>query len=525
MGKGCVLKALIVLAFVLVLCTAGCYDGPKWEMGSRETDSHQGEAFYRTTGMNFVVEEAEAENAVTQMTIEQTRITDLTDAFDVILSGATKEFIAGYLIDRSFLMWLNAKYGDEVILNTAYCILDQAMDVDKWYELTGSSIHVLWLRYCQDTGFQNYQLNEVYWNECQSAKEIVISFTGDFNFAEDWYTTEYMQRQPNGIYDCFSEDLLEEMNASDILLMNNEFVYSDRGTALSGKAYTFRANPERVDLLDVFGTDIVSLANNHVFDYGEIGLFDTMDYLEQAGIPYLGAGRNEKEASKIVYFVANGRKIAIVSATEIERSAKYTREATETECGVLKTLKPEKFVRMMEQAEKTSDYVIAVVHWGTEGSLDSDASQRRLAEKFVAAGADAVIGGHPHRLQGAEFIGKVPVAYSLGNFWFSDGTLYTTLAQIVISADGDLRLKYLPCIQKDLKTSLITESGEKDEFYQYLAAISEDIGIDREGNVYNKYAADYPKERVRYDSDKSSTLIRGMTDNEGYAIDIVGNRK
>lgn len=86
-----------------------------------------------------------------------------------------------------------------------------------------------------------------------------------------------------------------------------------------------------VQLLSEFGADIVSLANNHTYDYGEIGLLDTMSYLNEAGIPYVGAGKNIDEASKIVYYVVNGRKVAIISATQIERTTRYTKAATEEE--------------------------------------------------------------------------------------------------------------------------------------------------------------------------------------------------
>lgn len=95
----------------------------------------------------------------------------------------------------------------------------------------------------------------------------------------------------------------------------------------------------------------------------------------------------------------NGRKVAFVSATQIERSKQYTKAATETEPGVLKALHPEKFLKIVEEAAQNSDYVIAEVHWGTEGMLYPDQSQRHLAEQIAQAGADVIIGGHPHRLQ------------------------------------------------------------------------------------------------------------------------------
>ncbi|MCI5873953.1 MAG: CapA family protein [Clostridiales bacterium] len=510
MGKGCVSKALIVLVFAMSLCLSVRYGS------SIET---YGETVYEM--------ETESEPAVTQIAEEPTYVTDLTEAFDVILNGATKEFIAGYAVDESFLMWLDAQYGDEVILQLAYSVLDHDMNPEIWYKETGNSMHALWLRFCRDSGFQNYQLDNVYWQEAASPDEVVIGFTGDINFAEGWYTTEAMRNRQNGIEDCFSKDLLQTMQASDILIMNNEFVYMEAGRseAVPGKAYAFRAEPDAVELLDVFGADAVTLANNHVYDYGETGLLDTMRYLAEEGIPYVGAGADIDEASKILYYVANGRKIAIVAASQIERTFQYTREATRTEAGVLKTLNPDRFLRVIEKADANSDYVIVVPHWGTEGTLYPDTSQRMLAERFVQAGADVIIGSHPHRLQGVGYVENVPVVYSLGNFWFSDGTLYTTVAQVVIQTDGEIRVRFLPCEQRDMVTSLLVEQEEKDSFYHYLAAISMRVGIDADGNVYDKGAIEYPAMGIIYDSDISTTDILGVTDNEGNAIDIVGNRK
>lgn len=375
----------------------------------------------QTEEIDITDTEQEAMENVDAAIIEETAvITDLTAAFDVILQGAEKEYIKGYPLDDTFLMWLVARYGDDVVLELAYSIIDQEMNDAKWYEVTGNSIHVLWTEYCRDMSFQTDSLKNTYWLDCESENETVISFTGDFNFAEDWCTTEKMEAQPNGIYDCFSSDLLQLMQESDLMVMNNEFVYSSRGAALPGKAYTFRASEDKVELLSAFGVDLVTLANNHTYDYGEDALLDTMRLLNEKGITYVGAGKDLDEASKIVYYIANGRKIAIVSASEIERSTKYTKEATENSAGVLKTLQPEKFVKVISEADKNSDYVIAVAHWGTEGNLYADSSQVRMAQLFAEAGADAIIGGHPHRLQGAAFISDVPVAYSLGNFWFSE---------------------------------------------------------------------------------------------------------
>lgn len=395
-------------------------------------------------------------------------IEDIDWAYEEILEHSTKEFIGHHLIDDAFLAWVSSEYGNECIIEIAEELKSGNIDKNLWYDKTGSSIYVLWLLYCQEIGFQQYQLENVTWQECASEDEITLAFTGDVNFAEDYVTTKHMDSCEDGIYDCFSEDLLEVMNGVDVMMVNNEFTYSTRGTALAGKAYTFRANPSRVDLLDVLGTDIVNIANNHVYDFGPDALIDTIDTLDQAGIPHVGAGANLEEASKPYYFVCNGRKIAIVAATQIERTLNYTKEATEDAPGVLKTLEPDKFVEVIKKAGKNSDYVIAVVHWGTEGDSNYGRDQYNLARAFVDAGADAIIGGHTHCLQGFEFMDGIPLVYSLGNFWFSSSLQDTGLAKVTIDKEGELTLSFIPCVQKDTRTYLVTEEEEKQRIWNFM---------------------------------------------------------
>lgn len=392
----------------------------------------------------------------------------MDDAYQVILANCTSEFIGYYPVDEAFLGWLNGEYGDECILSLAEEVCEKKPDVDIWYDLTGSSIHVLWPVYCSQTGFSQYGGENVEWKVCASMSEITLEFTGDVNFAEGYVTTKHMDKCPGGIYDCFSPELLEEMNSADIMMVNNEFTYSKRGTAIQGKAYTFRADPSRVENMKVFGTDIVNLANNHVYDYGPEALLDTIDTLDKAGIPHVGAGANIKEASKPYYFVCNGRKIAIVSATQIERSYNYTKEATETTPGVLKSLDPSKFVEVIREAKKSSDYVIVNIHWGTEGDSNFGRDQKNLAVAFARAGADVIIGGHTHCLQGFDFVEGVPVIYSLGNFWFSSSTQDTGLAKVTISETGELTLGFIPCIQQGTTTSLVTDDAQRQRILDFM---------------------------------------------------------
>ncbi len=473
-------SCFITIVWMVLLTMTACGNSVSQQelAANAETDSQN----TRTEQEHMEAGNELAEAPQTQKDVQKVNLT-VGDAYAGILNGCTREFIGGYLVDEAFLSWVTGNFGEETIFSLLDAVENGQMDSELWYQLTGNSIHVLWNMYCRDTGFQEYCLEDVYWKECQSQEQIVLDFTGDINFSENWSTTIYLDKQVDGLYDCLSDALLTEMNQADIMAVNNEFTYSRRGTPLEGKAYTFRADPDRVYLLEIMGADIVSLANNHAYDYGADALLDTMETLTLAGIPYVGAGANLEEAMKPSYFIANGRKIAIVAATQIERSYTYTKEATETEPGVLKTLNPDKFVQVIEAAGENADYVIVYVHWGTEQNPNYEQEQVDLADTYIAAGADAIIGSHTHCLQGTEYRYGVPIIYSLGNFWFNSNKLDTGIAQLVIHKDGSMDFRFLPCVQKKNETYLVEDEEEKQRILDYMESISYGVSIDEEGYI------------------------------------------
>lgn len=421
---------------------------------------------------------------------QRIEIVDLTDAWDTILNNSTNAFIGGHPIDETFLGMVTADYGNDVIEEIASYANFETPEI--WYQLTGKSIHVLWYEYCDMTGMQQYSYDKTYVLDKQTDGDIVIDFTGDVSFADGIATTDFMDHQMNGIYDCFSEDLLDEMQSADILMINNEFAYTDRGTALAGKAYTFRANPSRVALMSDLGADIVSVANNHVYDYDEIGLLDTLNTLSLAEMPYVGAGVNLEEAKKPAYFIIGGRKIAIVAATQIERTLNYTKEATGVEPGVMKCLHPEAFCETIREAKANADFVFVFPHWGTEGNANYGADQVALARAFVEAGADAIIGGHTHCLQTVEYMDDVPIFYSLGNYWFSTtgnmpATYDTGLAQIHITPEGEIESYFIPCqFDAGVTSELNSEDIAYSNIIDSLNGLSLTAHIDEAGHISKK---------------------------------------
>jgi len=324
---------------------------------------------------------------------------------------------------------------------------------------------------------------QVYVREPHKEGKITLSFAGDISFAEGYANMGYYHSNGNDITKCIAPEVIARMDAADIMMVNNEFTYSSRGEPLSGKTFTFRAKPEAAGNLSVLSADIVSLANNHVYDYGETALLDTLNTLEQYGIPYVGAGRNLEEAKEIVYFRAGDMKIAYVSATQVERSYVYTKEASETAPGVLRTYDPARFLEVIKKAEETSDFVVVYVHWGTEGASQFEADQQSLGHQYIDAGADLVIGDHPHCLQGVEYYKGVPIFYSLGNFWFNSKTRDTGLVEADISKEGVAELRFIPCLQKGCRTTLVTEEGERQRVFHFLQGISANAVIDSNGVI------------------------------------------
>lgn len=317
------------------------------------------------------------------------------------------------------------------------------------------------------------------------AYDFTVCFAGDINLDEEWATTQYLNKCSDGIYDCISPELIQEMRDADVMCLNNEFTYSDRGTPLEGKAYTFRAKPERVHVLEELGVDIVKLANNHVYDYGAEALLDTFSTLEHAGIPYIGAGRTHEEAMQPYYFELDGKKVAFVAASRAEKN-KMTPQATDSEPGILRCYDTALFKQVIAQARANADFVIAYVHWGTEYSYDLEPVQQTTGREYLDSGADIVIGAHTHCLQGMEYYNGKPIVYSLGNYWFNEKTLDTMLLKLHFYGDdggGQLDVQVIPAVQEGCRTQIAAEESERQRIFSFLESISDGVEITQEGYV------------------------------------------
>lgn len=317
--------------------------------------------------------------------------------------------------------------------------------------------------------------------------DILLSFAGDICFDDTCAVMLNYIGQGEKLENNIDPELLRLMREADVCWINNEFAYSDRGAPLENKMYTFRATPGRAEMLREMGVDIAGLANNHVYDFGAEAMADTLDTLRRMGIDYVGAGKNLEEAMTPVYREIDGKVIAYVAASRAEKF-RMTPQATEDAAGILRCYDTELFVREIEQARENADYVVALVHWGTEYSTELEEVQKTTGREYIDAGADIVIGAHTHCLQGMEYYQEKPIIYSLGNFWFNDKSLDTMLLQVKLSGEddsseitaGNVEVRIVPAKQENCETRLL-KGDEAEKLFEYLEKLSEGLVIDEEG--------------------------------------------
>ena len=296
----------------------------------------------------------------------------------------------------------------------------------------------------------------------ESDQEISIVFVGDIIFdttQNPWSSIAYS----DGIRACFDDETWDTLTGADFLVVNNEFPYTDRGTPTPGKTFTFRCPPWTAEWLAEMGTDIAALANNHVYDHGEQGALDTFDTLDEQGIPYIGAGRDIDDASQTAYWNPD------------------TREAGEDNPGVFRMLDTTQLCDKIREAKEKADLCIVYAHWGTEKMPSADWSQTTKAEELAEAGADLIVGSHPHVLQNIEYVNGVPVFYSLGNYFFGAAARDTGVLRVTVNtSDPSIKsLQFIPMLQYRGVSTM--EGSEKQRVLDEMSSVSPGVAIDEDG--------------------------------------------
>ena len=185
---------------------------------------------------------------------------------------------------------------------------------------------------------------------------------------------------------------------------------------------TFCCHPDTLQVLENLNIDIVSLANNHLLDYGETSLCETLEYLDEKGIKHFGAGRNYKEANEPLFLERNGIKFAFLAYVFIYSAS--TMRATLHSAGVA-DYRIKKILPVIRDLANSGYQVIVSLHWGMEYYLYPIPYQMNQARQMIDNGASIILGHGPHYPQGIEQYKKGRIIYSMGNFIFDEPYKFT----------------------------------------------------------------------------------------------------
>jgi len=231
-------------------------------------------------------------------------------------------------------------------------------------------------------------------------------------------------------------EIADDLKEADILFGNLEGPISDKGTKV-GSIYSFRANPEAIEGLSFAGFDVLSVANNHMFDYGREAMEDTFLRLKTAGIDYVGGGFNEKEAYSPLIKEINGSTHSTSSGQAKIAFLAYTNLGSENwaakgDNSGIAWLAKERLERDIKEAKNQVDIVVVSLHFGEEYKSQPTSEQKFFAHLVIDSGADLVVGHHPHVIQEIEKYNEGYIAYSLGNFVFDQGFSEETMRGLML---------------------------------------------------------------------------------------------
>jgi poly-gamma-glutamate capsule biosynthesis protein CapA/YwtB (metallophosphatase superfamily) len=270
-----------------------------------------------------------------------------------------------------------------------------------------------------------------------SGKPVVLAFGGDVHFEGP------LEQRLAGDSRHSLAPITPVLSSADIAVVNLETAVTNGGTPAS-KDFTFRAPASAFAALRGSGIDVASMANNHGLDYGLVGLRDSLAAAKRYRFPVVGIGLDDTQAYRPFRRTVNGQRIAIIGATQVlddELISAWT--AGPAKPGLASAKDVPRLVRAVRAARATSDTVVVFLHWGVELQQCPSPDQRALAKKLVAAGADVVVGGHAHRVQGAGRMGRALVDYGLGNFvWYGTSELSTQTGVLVVTVEGRRVLGY-----------------------------------------------------------------------------------
>lgn len=297
-----------------------------------------------------------------------------------------------------------------------------------------------------------------------------IAFAGDttqsdvFAEATSWRSMSYP-----------FEDVKDIFGSADVSFVNLETCVSDRGESEKKEGFGFRTPPEYLQVYTEAGIDIVSVANNHVRDYGMDALGDTFTNLDSYGLGYIGAGRNLDEARKMIVYNADGLKIGFTALNMINMNPTWYAKSDHAGLNCVDFADCEEYLNLISEYDKQCDLLIVSVHWGVEYTNAITEEQQEFGHLLCDNGADVILGHHSHTLQPIEYYDGSMIFYSLGNFLFykmDDDSGMTAIFELELDKDGFVSGKLSPVFITNCKSTLL---GEDKEMYKEIIELCKTI--------------------------------------------------
>ncbi len=268
---------------------------------------------------------------------------------------------------------------------------------------------------------------------------VTLAFAGDVHFTG---RTARLLKHPATAFGPITPVL----KSADFTAVNLETAVTSRGRP-QPKTYHFRTTPVAFTALRDAGIDLATMANNHVLDYGQTGLADTLAAAKAARFPYVGIGADAAAAWAPYVTTINGVKIAVIGVSQVAELASSW-VATRSRPGEANAINLPRTLAAVRAARKLAPVVIVFMHWGTEGQACPDPNQMSLAPRLAAAGASIIVGAHAHMLQGSGWLGHTFVAYGMGNFlwWERSYSTSTGVLELTLHPHAPLTTRFVPAV-------------------------------------------------------------------------------
>lgn len=294
--------------------------------------------------------------------------------------------------------------------------------------------------------------------------------------------------------DVFSQ-VKEITDKADYSILNFEApVVINDAKPIEKTGPNLKCTKNAVEAIKYAGFDSVSLANNHFYDFGEVGVKDTIDTLKEYQIDYFGGGININEAKKTLYKEIEGKKIAFINFCEREWSI-----ATETSGGSA-PLNPVQNYYQIKEAKENADYVIVIVHGGREHYQLPLPRMKETYQFFIDSGADVVVNHHQHCYSGYEIYNGKPIFYGLGNFCFDSmngkrNKLWEEGFILKLSINDKIDFELIPYIQCGEKPN-VEKLNNREEFDRKINELNQII--DNVNLLESNFLNQVQKEKSEY---------------------------